>query len=979
MARSLLLQLATNCGPADVRFVIATSSPDEWAWIAAAPHSNAGGRHLTIACDEVPEVIALLDHPQRPHIVLVVDDPYALTVRTGPVRRALTDSSIALLAITDHERPLPHLCTAQLHLSAGGGPMSARWYADATTSTLPQPIAPCGIGTASGLAISRRLAGFTDPEDPLGDSTNVPRSIGLCQLLERTWPAGLTPESIAANWREHSTAPRTPLGLAADGVVDLDLVRDGPHGLLAGTTGAGKSELLRSLVLGLAAGNSPEQLTFVLVDYKGGATFDACAGLPHVVGLVTDLDEHLADRALRSLRAELRFREELLRQHGVSDLAALRDTDPTVVLPRLVVIIDEFAALVTEQPTFLPSLVGIAQRGRSLGVHLLLATQRPAGVISDEIRANTNLRIALRLHDSADALDVLGDTGPAMIGRGLPGRAMMRLGPDEIVTFQTASCTVGDDQARLVDAIGAAAQLTGTGPQRRPWLSELPRELHADSTWLQRQVGLADDPDRQRQQPVRFDRDCGNLLIVGAAGMGATSTLLTIADRSGADSHLYVIDATASGAALGDLARLDHCAAVVSVSERERLSRLLHRLDSTLRTSTDAAPVTLMIDGLDRLRAELDDPATTHEHELLDRLLASSSSAMRVIATTRRMASLPAAIVSAFTQRWVFFVGGTLDADTFGGHGAAAVTTPIPGRILVVESGLQAQLMKSGPCGTQTHHGAAGTTGDAAHLAPPLPIRCVPSIVPSHQLPAAAHIDDALHAPLGLAFTTDSPLAMEIPHGEHALVLGPSRSGKTMALRRIAVAWRQANPLGRIIVVQPRGRHRPAARLLAEIAHTVCTDVADLATRDDLAGRDDRADGAGASRLLVIDDAELVDDPHGTIADLIRRGRGLLVVAAAKPDALRQSYGHWTSVLRRSRLGLVAASGGELDGDLLGVLLPHRLPTPARPGLMWLVDNGDATLCQMALDDTSCDPVRDASACVSEGASDGTSAASDQA
>ena len=118
-------------------------------------------------------------------------------------------------------------------------------------------------------------------------------------------------------------------------------------------------------------------------------------------------------------------------------------------MPRIVVVVDEFAALATEQADFLHALVGIAQRGRSLGVHLLLATQRPSGVISDDIRANTNLRMALRLHDTTDAMDVVGDAAPASLPRGLPGRAVMRLGPDELVTFQTAHAT-----ERRVDRCG---------------------------------------------------------------------------------------------------------------------------------------------------------------------------------------------------------------------------------------------------------------------------------------------------------------------------------------------------------------------------------------------------------------------------------------------------------------------------------------------------------------------------------------------
>jgi S-DNA-T family DNA segregation ATPase FtsK/SpoIIIE len=190
------------------------------------------------------------------------------------------------------------------------------------------------------------------------------------------------------------------------------------------------------------------------------------------------------------------------------------------------------------------------------------------------------------------------------------------------------------------------------------------------------------------------------------------------------------------------------------------------------------------------------------------------------------------------------------------------------------------------------------------------------------------------------------------------LVLGPSRSGKTAALRRIATAWRQVHPLGRIVVVQPRGPHRPAALQLAALADEVVTDTERIAE----AIEDGSRDAPSRDTLLLVDDAELTDDPTGALTALIRRrGGDLLVVAAAKPDALRQSYGHWTSVIRRSRLGIVAAAGGELDGDLLGVTLPRRLPTSARPGLAWLVDNGVVTLCQIAVDAAQCGAVTRAS------------------
>ena len=278
--------------------------------------------------------------------------------------------------------------------------------------------------------VARALAGFDDPE--------LPELAAVCRR-SWSWPTCSAPaRSTASRWRRRGApSPPTRPAPCAGGwssptaSVEIDLVEHGPHALVAGTTGAGKSELLRTLVAGLAARSSPRDLTFVLIDYKGGSAFDACAALPHVVGMVTDLDDRLAGRALRSLEAELRRRERVLRAAGATDIAptcaAEADRTPAP-LPRLVVVVDELAGLAADLPDFVSSLVGVAQRGRSLGIHLVLATQRPAGVVNDDIRANTNLRIALRVQSAADSHDVLGQPDAAVLRADRPGRALVRLG-----------------------------------------------------------------------------------------------------------------------------------------------------------------------------------------------------------------------------------------------------------------------------------------------------------------------------------------------------------------------------------------------------------------------------------------------------------------------------------------------------------------------------------------------------------------------
>ncbi|MFD0467425.1 FtsK/SpoIIIE domain-containing protein [Nonomuraea thailandensis] len=247
---------------------------------------------------------------------------------------------------------------------------------------------------------------------------------------------GLTVPSgaeLAARWGERGSTEAL-IGVGPDGPFTVDLRLDGPHGLIAGTTGAGKSELLQTMICSLAVANRPDQLTFVLIDYKGGAAFKECVRLPHTVGMVSDLDGHLTQRALDSLAAEIRRRERLLAAAGAKDIEDY--TGPG--MPRLVLIIDEFAALVAELPDFVAGLVDIARRGRSLGIHLILATQRPAGVVTADIQANTSLRIALRVTEPAESADVIDLPDAAHISKSTPGRCYVRSGVGAAVAVQTA-------------------------------------------------------------------------------------------------------------------------------------------------------------------------------------------------------------------------------------------------------------------------------------------------------------------------------------------------------------------------------------------------------------------------------------------------------------------------------------------------------------------------------------------------------------
>jgi S-DNA-T family DNA segregation ATPase FtsK/SpoIIIE len=327
--------------------------------------------------------------------------------------------------------------------------------------------------------------------------------------------------------------------VSARGPVDVDLVSHGPHAVVGGTTGSGKSELLVAWVLSLCARYPPERVNFLLVDFKGGASFAPLAGLRHNAGIVTDLDPEHALRALTSVKAELVFRERALADAGVSDIELVVD------VPRLVIVVDEFATMVSEHPDLHALFVDIAARGRSLGVHLVLCTQRPSGAIRDSVLANADLRISLRVNNASDSDAVVGCGDAAALPFHPQGRAVIRLAGRDPEHVQIAIADGND--------AGLIARLhPDSAPIRRPWCEPLSGHVPIDSVPLAHAVaassnnsldgsredgdlvfGLADLPHQQRIGLAAWRRHAvGNILVLGSTGSGKTTALETIASRS---------------------------------------------------------------------------------------------------------------------------------------------------------------------------------------------------------------------------------------------------------------------------------------------------------------------------------------------------------------------------------------------------------------------------------------------------------------
>ncbi|HEX6953565.1 MAG TPA: FtsK/SpoIIIE domain-containing protein, partial [Agromyces sp.] len=339
---------------------------------------------------------------------------------------------------------------------------------------------------------------------------------------------------------------RVPVGVAGDGPLRIDLAA-GPHALVAGTSGSGKSEFLVSWVASLAAAYAPDRVAFLLVDFKGGAAFEPVARLPHVTGVVTDLAEGEAGRAVASIRAELRHREQVLQGTGARDV---RDLPPEVVLPRLVVVVDEFQAMVERFPDLGAVIADVAARGRSLGVHLVLASQRPNGVVRESVTANCGLRVSFRVLQRADSIAVVGVDDAASLEASSPGRAIVDSGDGRVVHLQAAIADA--DSIRR-----AGARHAGVPAPRRPWLDPLPESLDlrsiaevlgapvAPTAAGRLLLGVADDPERQRRVAITWTpSEDGPLAVLGASGSGRTALLdavaVQVADAHGPDAVLRV-------------------------------------------------------------------------------------------------------------------------------------------------------------------------------------------------------------------------------------------------------------------------------------------------------------------------------------------------------------------------------------------------------------------------------------------------------
>lgn len=454
---------------------------------------------------------------------------------------------------------------------------------------------------------------------------------------------------ILKNWKQNEVfkSMAAPLGVNISGeIVELNLHEKyhGPHGLVAGTTGSGKSEILQSLIISLAVQYHPHDINFILIDYKGGGMANLFKSLPHLVGTITNLDGNQINRSLIAIKSELKRRQRKFAENNVnhidSYLKLYKEGKVSEPIPHLIMIADEFAELKSDQPDFMKELVSTARIGRSLGVHLILATQKPAGVVDNQIWSNSKFKLCLKVQDASDSKEVLKTDLAANIVEA--GRAYFQVGNNEIFElFQSAwsgAKKVEDDDVskneieisevsiegirraiysskeenknkkvvtqleETINTIKYLSERIGIERLDGPWLPPLEEIVYLDDLFAKYKntidrenitpiIGFYDDPEGQLQDVFKLDiTEEGNALIIGAPGYGKTTLLQTILTSlmltyTPKEVNIYILDFGTR--VLKIFERAPQVGGVVLQEEEEKLENLLRFIKKEINKRKD--------------------------------------------------------------------------------------------------------------------------------------------------------------------------------------------------------------------------------------------------------------------------------------------------------------------------------------------------------------------------------------------------------
>ncbi|PND56635.1 type VII secretion protein EccCb [Mycobacterium sp. ENV421] len=950
LVRAMLCQLAVLHSPANLVITadVTAEHRQQWDWLKWLPHND--------------------DRERRVGYRVVVVDGADHRTHAGPGTTVIAVAQVE----HDSERRCLRVDGGRLAVRSGAG---IDEFATADTMTIMK-----------ARTCARRLARYRHQDSGFGVS---------CPDSEALWPPLPSSEQL-----------RVELGAGVSGeavVLDIKEPADGghgPHGLCVGATGSGKSELLRTIAAGIIARHSPDDVNLVLIDFKGGATFLGLEGLHHVAAVITNLADAapMVARAKAALGGEVHRRQELLRGAGNSvNLAAYRRrrlADPSLpALPTLFVIVDEFAELLAHQPDFADLFAMIGRVGRSLGMHLLLASQRLDEGRLRGLESHLSYRICLKTATAAESRAVLGVTDAAELAA-TPGAALLRTADGRLVRFQAAylgrpapaSVTPAKvatvavftresaSPPATVDAAGPyrtvfdaiVDRFSGTGTSaHRMWLPPLTRSVNlADLPHGARRdravaIGVIDLPFEQRQAPMTVDLTgaLGNVAVVGTAQSGKSTTVRSLitamsARHDARQVQFYCIDF--GGGTLDSLRGLPHVGSVAGRGETELVHRTISHVGAVLsarENHDDVDPygeVFLVVDGWSSVREECPDL----EVAIAGIASRGLSFGIHLILTAGRWADIRPALKDQIGTRIELRLGDPIDSE-MDRKQAALVPIDVPGRGITRDGN---HFLIAVPDG-------ADILCDGSWQAPP--VRLLPGHIdhPAVVEMAPGDMDGVL---LGLGEDQFAPVAVDFRRLAHLLVLGDQECGKTSALRTLCreilrVATTQ--PALLFVVDYRRGlldiadadhvldyvfsEHGLAQRLPGLISllqnrlPTADTTIEQLRAR---------SWWTGPEIYVVVDDYDVVGatspDALSPLVALLPHAADIglrMVIARRCAGSARAMFEPLLAQVRDSGCGALLMSGSSDEGPLIG----HHRATRRPPGRGLLVTRAGAELVQV--------------------------------
>ncbi|MBW0017221.1 MAG: type VII secretion protein EccCa [Mycobacterium sp.] len=981
LLNAMICQLAVLHAPDQLLIVGVIAEPNRahWDWLKWLPHNQ---------------------HPSDRDAVGAARMVYP---NVAAAQSALTALAARVVLLVDDDARVAPAIPGAIVLEVGGGeagmPVTIGHIDEADTWVHPDRLEP-----VEAVVCARRLAAHR-----AGDGAAARGRSGWLDLIDID-DAGTFDPTTLWHSRIHRNRLCAPLGTTSDGAaVELDIREPaeggmGPHGLCVGATGSGKSELLRTIALGMLALNPPNVLNLLLIDFKGGATFLDFARAPHVAAVITNLADEapLVARMREALAGEINRRQRLLRAAGnmVSVVAyedARRSGAPLTALPTLFIIVDEFSELLSQHPDFAEMFVMIGRVGRSLGMHLLLASQRLDEGRLRGLEAHLSYRICLKMLSPSESRTALG-TVDAYELPNTPGVGILRGGSGELIEFQTAyvsgplpptgvTAAPSEVSVRVFSThvtgsiISAAAdestaadhtllravldRLSGQRPlAHRVWLPPLElaptlgavlREAGSARTHLAVPIGVVDRPLEQCRTPLMLDLSgaAGNVAIVGGPRSGKSTALCTLimalaATHDASCVQFYCLDF--GGGSLASVAALPHVGTAADRTEPRLAVRMIAELESVLRSretaGADPVPhIFLVVDGWARLR---------HEFEALEESVTALAAqglsfGVHVALSASRWSDIRPALKDQIGTRIELRLGDPAESE-LDRRQAREVPHDRPGRGLSRE-GLHMIIAQPRLEGIELRRGDV--------VAPPIPL--LPHRVDHQTLVRVAGERLGAHVLLGLDERQLKPVALDFDRDPHWMIVGDNECGKTATLRALCrEVVRTAATAAQLVLIDYRrtllgvveSEHLRGYAMSPAALNALLPDLLDVLRRRmppadaTQAQLRDRSWWSGPDIYVVVDDYDLVATAAGNpLAPLLEylpyaRDLGLHLIVARRSGGLARAL--FEPVLAALRdLGCMALmmSARPEEGATFGSVRPRLLP-PGRGVLVTRDDEG---------------------------------------